>query len=271
MNKLKVYCASVVYRKILDKFPQYLIPLGMGKGKFPKHWLNENDGDNIAHLNRFYGEHSGIYWVWKNQIKGLKKDDWVGFCHYRKFWLNEKFKEKQKFSSNNLNANLLKDNNNIFLNNDAILVQPIIYSNKNLFQDFRDTHKSNILEKSLDFLETKQKEKFRLHLNNNTLYGLNMFITKVKYFESYCEAVFPWLEKCYNYCEENSLLNDYNIRLPSFLSERFVSYWFSQFDKKTTLSYARLGDFFLSDKVNSIINPLKLPFSMHMYPTLHKY
>jgi hypothetical protein len=271
MNKLKIYCTSVIHRKILDKLPEYLIPLGVGKGKFPKHWLNEQSGDNIVHLNKFYGEHTGIYWVWKNKIKELDKNDWVGFCHYRKFWLNEQFIKKQKFSFNNLYANLLRHDNNIFFNNDVLLVQPIVYSNKNLFQDFKDTHKSDVLEKSLSFLEENKKKSFEAHLNANTLYGLNMFVTKVKHFENYCENVFPWLEKCYNYCEENDLLKNYNIRLPSFLSERFVSSWFSQFDKKKTLSYVRLGNFFLSDKINSIINPLKLPFSMHMYPTLHRY
>ena len=271
MNKLKIYCTSVVYRKILDKLPEYLTPLGVGEGQFPKHWLDEKNGENIVERNTFYGEHSGVYWVWKNQLKGFDAEDWIGFCHYRKFWLNEEFTKKQKFNFGNLYANLLKNENNIFLNNDVILVQPIIYSNKNLFQDFQDTHKSNILERSLNFLEINQKIKFQAHLNANKLYGLNMFITKVKHFEHYCENVFPWLDECYNYCEKNNLLKDYNIRLPSFLSERFVSYWFSQFDKKVTLSYVRLGNFFLSDKVNSIINPLKLPLSMHMYPTLHKY
>ena len=32
-----------------------------------------------------------------------------------------------------------------------------------------------------------------------------MFITKVKYFREYCEILFPWLEKCLDYCEEKKL------------------------------------------------------------------
>ena len=29
--------------------------------------------------------------------------------------------------------------------------------------------------------------------------------------------------------------------------------------------------FFLSEKVNKFVNPLKLPFSFRMYPTVHRY
>ncbi|MBS29680.1 MAG: hypothetical protein CMG39_00765 [Candidatus Marinimicrobia bacterium] len=91
------------------------------------------------------------------------------------------------------------------------------------------------------------KENFINHCNSNTLYPLNMFITKKKFFIEYCKKVFPWMEKCFEYCKNENLLNDYNIRLPSFLSERFVSFWFSKFKNKKCLSYARLGSFFLSN------------------------
>ena len=84
-----------------------------------------------------------------------------------------------------------------------------------------------------------------------------MFITKVKYFREYCEILFPWLEKCLDYCEEKKLCKNYNMRLPAFLAERFTSFWFSQKEKKTYLSYARLGSFFLSNNTNRLLNPTK--------------
>ena len=33
-----------------------------------------------------------------------------------------------------------------------------------------------------------------------------MFITKVKFFNEYCEILFPWLEKCLTYCKNNNLV-----------------------------------------------------------------
>ena len=144
--KIKIFCASTIYRKILDKMPENILPLGVGKNKFPSHWINENSGNNIANLNKYYGEHSGIYWVWKNCMQDFHDEDWIGFCHYRKFWLNDLYKEKQKYTAQNLFNNFLKNDNGIFNRADVILVQPIIYSNKNLFQDFYEVHKTNILK-----------------------------------------------------------------------------------------------------------------------------
>ena len=39
--KLKIYCVSTVYRKILDNLPKYISPLGVGKNLFPSNWLDE--------------------------------------------------------------------------------------------------------------------------------------------------------------------------------------------------------------------------------------
>ena len=98
-----------------------------------------------------------------------------------------------------------------------------------------------------------------------------MFIVRKKYFIEYCENVFPWLEQCLSFSQRNNLLTGYNMRLPSFLSERFMSFWFSRLKDRKCLSYARLGNFFLSDFTNIFMNPLKLPLSFRMYPTIHNY
>jgi hypothetical protein len=269
--KLKIYCVSVIHRKIMDKLPNYIIPLGLGQNQFPSNWLDEKKGKNIAYLNNHYGEHSGIFWVWKNCMDEFEDDDWIGFSHYRKLWLNNLYSKKQKKNISSVYSNLLKQNNEIFKNNDAILIQPIIYSNKNLLEDFKEVHKTDILEECLNFLEDEEKYKFKKHLLSNMLYPLNLFIVKKKFFIKYCEVVFPWLEKSTNLCKKKNLLNGYNIRLPSFLSERFVSYWFSQFENKSCLSYARLGQFYLSNFTNKFFNPLKLPFTFRNYPTIHRY
>jgi hypothetical protein len=53
--------------------------------------------------------------------------------------------------------------------------------------------------------------------------------------------------------------------------ERFTSFWFEKYTKANYLSFARLGDFYLSNRLNKFINPLKLPLTFRMYPTIHKY
>ena len=271
MANLDIYCTTIRYFSVIDKLPPYIKPLGLGNVDYPEDWLTEKKGNNISALNKYYGEASGFYWIWKNKLKGLNDDDWIGTCHYRKLWLNNLYDGKQKLSVDSLYSNLLKPNNKIFMDCDVIQVQPIFLKNETIFEQFDKVHKNNVLKNCVDFLTSKEKEKFLNHLNGNKIYGLNMFITKTPFIKEYCENLFPWLKKCLDYCVNNNLCNNYNTRLPAFLAERYTSYWFSQNAKSKYLSYARLGNFMLSNNINKFINPTKIPFTFRMYPTIHDY
>ena len=271
MSKLKIFCTSINYYRIIDNLPKYIFPLGLGKKKFPSNWLDEKVGKNISNLNSYYGELTGVYWIWKNQIPKMSDKDMIGICHYRKLWLNDNYSKKQKLSFSSLYSQLLKPEENNIKDLESIQIQPIVFKNKNLLEDFKEIHNSNILEECLEFLENKHKKLFLNHLKENIFYPLNMFITKVNLFDEYCNVLFPWLEKCLDLCLKKKLCNDYNVRLPAFLAERFTSYWFSQYLKKKNLSYARLGKVFLSNTLNNFINPTKIPLTFRMYPTIHRY
>lgn len=271
MNNIKIYCTSIKYFKLLDKLPKYISPLGLGKNKFPSNWLDEKNGENISELNHFYGELSGIYWLWKNIAHKMDASDKIGNCHYRKLWLDDLYLRKQKFSNKSLYSKLLQKDDGKILKYKSIQVQPIVFKHKNLLFDFYEIHQNNILEESINFLDLKYQLNFKKHLSGNTFFPLNMFITNVDNFIKYCEVIFPWLEKCLDVCIKRNLCNGYNTRLPAFLAERFTSFWFSQCVDKIDLSYARLGSYFLSNNLNKIINPTKLPFSFRMYPTIHRY
>ena len=84
MFNLDIYCTSLQYFNVLDKLPSYIKPLGLGNHTYPKHWLAEKDGENIADLNRYFAEWTGLYWIWKNRLNNTSDHDWVGNCHYRK-------------------------------------------------------------------------------------------------------------------------------------------------------------------------------------------
>lgn len=45
--------------------------------------LKDNSGDNISNQNEYFGELTGLYWVWKN-CKEYKPTDIIGFIHYNK-------------------------------------------------------------------------------------------------------------------------------------------------------------------------------------------
>ena len=270
MKKLKIFCTSLEYLKILDKLPGYVSKIGLGANSFPSNWFDEKKGINISHLNKYYGEFTGIYWIWKNLLNKFDDNDLVGNCHYRKLWLNDLYTSKNSAIYKSLYSRLLSQKNPLLSSSDTFQVQPIIFKNKNLLEDFKIIHKNDSLDKSINFLEANLQKKFKKHLLENKLYPLNMFITTPKKFNEYCEIVFPWLEKCLDYCKINKLCEGYNLRMPAFLAERFTSFWFSQ-NSSSCLSYARLGNIFLSNRINNVLNPIKLPFTFKMYPTLHRY
>ena len=272
MKRLKIFCTSIKYYSLMDRLPNYIQPLGLGKSFFPSNWLDEKKGENISYLNNFYGELTGFYFVWKNQINDMNDTDLIGFCHYRKLWMNTNVTNKNKLHFNSIYSKLLSENYVISNNINVIQVRPITFKNKSLLSDFEEVHNCKVLSESVKFFSnTINSNAFNNHINRNILFPLNMFITTKAKFIDYCKELFPWLHKCYEHCLANNLLKGYNIRLPAFLGERFTSYWFSQFHNRLTLNYARLGNFFLNNQLNKYINCLKLPFTSRMYPTIHDY
>ena len=60
-------------------------------------WMLENTigddtGDNISNKNMSFNELTAVYWAWKNYDK-LGNPDYIGLCHYRRYFLFRKSKE----------------------------------------------------------------------------------------------------------------------------------------------------------------------------------
>jgi len=85
----------------LDNLNPNIVPVGVGKNKFPSNWIDTNVGENINHKHFAYTEMAGQYWVWKNYIlKNLNKDIWIGFSQYRRHWIkSETLVDKIYYSS----------------------------------------------------------------------------------------------------------------------------------------------------------------------------
>jgi hypothetical protein len=271
MTNLKIYCCTIKHYKVLDQLPEYILPVGLGDNTFPHNWLTEKSGDNISHLNSYYAELTMFYWIWKNKLKKMGQNDFIGTCQHRLLWLNKLYKKKQKFSTSSLYSRLLNVENEIFVKNDLIHLNAINFEKKNLYEDFCEVHHKEFLDQSISFLPVEEGDSFKNYLNKRTIFPMNMFITKVKYFEEFCSFVFPWLDQCFKFGKEKKLYKGYNTRLIAFLMERYTSFWFEKFVNKSSLSYARLGSFHLSNKLNKITSTINLPFTFMQYPTILRY
>ena len=151
------------------------------------------------------------------------------------------------------------------------MVQPIEFKRENINQQFKKVHGVDLIKNCINFVKEEEREGFEKFLLKNKVSSPPLFITKINLFKKFCEDIFPILNKSLDYFKKNDLCHGYNLRLPACLIERYASYWFETNCNTRYLSHARLGKVMLSNKINKFINPTKIPFTLRMYPTIHKY
>ncbi len=229
-------------------------PVGLGEKKFSDSCLSDKQGENISIKNKFYGEYTFHYWLWKNHLSHINSD-WIGFCQYRKFWaLN--FIPNQDLNLNNLKSKVLREipnefnefevilGNPFFVNNRKIMKflkkgLPLIISNprilfsekaRNIKFHFDLMHGRHNLDKAIDLLNLENRNDFRKFVNEEVSFNPhNMFICKSKkLLESYYQEIFPWLKNCEKLFGFDNLKGYGLTRIYGFLAERFMSYWFKK-------------------------------------------
>jgi hypothetical protein len=252
MNNLSMYCLSnndEDYKKI--KSLGYM-PVGLGGGMINKKWIKDNTKKNITNKNPYYGEYTFHYWLWKNKLKKIKNNKWVGFCTYRRFWAQKKTTHKFKRSSDFLNKPPKEwKNHKIILGQDiyvddwklmklikhgwrSIILNPkyLIKKNRNIQFHFDSFHGYGNLDLAIEQLGKNDRNDFKKFVLEKNCYNRSsMFLCSSKtIMNNYYSTVFPWMKKCekvfgFNY-------NSYGLkRIYGFLIERFQSYWFSKYTK----------------------------------------
>lgn len=249
MKKLLMYCLCLDNSVIKNVKKLNYIPVGLGKNQFSKEWLRDNTGNNISQKNPYYGEYSFHYWLWKNKLKNIDDNTWIGFCTYRRFWSQEKVLHKKKAD---IFSSALKKIPNKWDNYETILAEKIDVSGikwakvfkygklallrnpkaifkegRNLRFNFDMFHGNGLLDKAIKLLNKDDQMDFKeFVLKNNKFNQCNLFVCRSKNkIDRYYEAIFDWLQKCEKVFGFN--LNGYNrIRIYAFLAERFLPYWF---------------------------------------------
>tara|TARA_Y100000590_G_scaffold443256_1_gene572435 strand:- start:1965 stop:2780 length:816 start_codon:yes stop_codon:yes gene_type:complete len=258
---MKMFCLTLEpshYQFIKDL---NYIPVGLGDKTFDNNWLSDKSGENISEKNKYYGEYTFHYWIWKNYLDKLD-NEWIGFCQYRKFWcLNEYKNEDINFSS--LSDKVLKQIPKDFDSYDSIVGKPMYINQLKLMKFFKKglttilkkpsllfnekkrnlnfhfdlMHGANNLNKAIDLLDAVNKDAFRKFVNTEVSFNPhNMFICKSKNkLKDYYNVLFPWLEKCEELFGFENLKGYDKTRIYGFLAERFMSYWFNKYTRCTTM------------------------------------
>ena len=254
MKKAKIFCLCLDDKYLNDVKKIGYIPVGLGKNNFSKDWLTDDSGDNISNKNPYYGEYSFHYWLWKNELKNIPDNTWVGFCTYRRFWSKKSDVLKDNFDFNNSILDEVPDawqNYDVILGNkitvkEIKLIKILKYGKsalcrnpgalfkkgRNIKFQFDMFHGNGMLDKAINLLNDKDKVGFQKYVTRETSFNSgNMYVCRSKkIMKDYYTSLFNWLNKCEHIFGFD--LDGYSkIRIYAFLAERFLPYWFNEYTK----------------------------------------
>ena len=243
-NKHLDYIDNLTYKKA-----------GVGKENFPKHYYLANSLDNIFYKEKYYSELTFQYWFWKNKLKKIKKNIWIGFCQKRRFWI-KKNSVINKVNTTNLKKNVIRYIPKECNKYESIIAKPILVNNmkkmkilkrgfKSLIRDpeiffnikkqtvklhFDMHHGYGNLDKAINLLNSKDKDGFKNFVNiSNSFNPHLMFITKPSIANQWFSDLFPWLFRCENEFGFKNLSGYDTTRLYAYLAERYLSFWFKKY------------------------------------------
>jgi len=230
---------------------------GVGLDNFTHNYCLSNTLDNIYYKEKFYSELTFHYWFWKNELKKLYKDNWIGFCQKRRFW-KKKTCSNENINLQNLNNFIISEIPDEWSEYNSVICEPIYVNGvskvkllkrgiRSLIRDpsiFFNKKKQTIklhfdmhhgygnLDKAIDLLGYEDKEEFKTYVDNNISFNPHiMFIAKVYIAEKWFSSLFSWLFKCEKVFGLESLHGYDTQRLYAYLAERYLSFWFKKYSK----------------------------------------
>lgn len=178
------------------------IPIHVGKTNsiYKINWLGDNTGDNISEKNPMYCEMTAHYWAWKN----LKDVDYIGLCHYRRYF--------NKLVTNENIENILKGYD--------VILPAAIHRTTALSYKFNTlTGEDGCI--FFKIIEQKFPQYYNTAINyimnNNHDYAFNMVICSREIYTQMMEFIFSVLSECEKYIKLQPYTN--GRRIFGYLSE----------------------------------------------------
>ena len=243
----KIYCVSIYDETFSEIKNINCVPVGLGKNILNKEWLRDNTLINISNKNRNYGELTFYFWFWKNILKDIEKNKWIGFSQYRRHWKN-KLNDNQAINYDSFLKKIPKEWDQyetilgepldlsdvsfmkLFKHAKKMLIDEprfILKKNRNLRFNFGMMHGKEFLDEAIKLLDVNDRNDFINYLDTQKMLNpANMFICKSKEkINSLFNTLFSWLEKCESVFDSHELKGYGQTRIYAFLSERFLPYW----------------------------------------------
>ena len=182
MKKVQIFVAT--HKAAPIPKDEVLVPIHVGRALSTPmaDMMGDDTGENISEKNPQYCEMTAHYWIWKN----VKDTEYVGLCHYRRFFGLD-------VTDENIDS-LLHDV-------DVILVEPSYYVDSvySYFAKFMGAENMTILslvmkKRCPDYFETLEKV-----CDGIKFHPFNMLLCRKPLFDAYCEWMFGILGECEKY------------------------------------------------------------------------
>ena len=205
--KTKIFVMT--HKKFVPPQDDTYVPLHVGRALGSDlGYLGDDTGDSISELNPYYGELTGLYWLWKNN----KDVDIVGICHYRRYFVDEqrKLMKKEQYEAELENADVITSN--------------AVYVEGTYQEEYAKAHNIADLLATGEVIKEiypQDYEVFCQVIEGNKNYYGNLCVMRKETFDSYCE----WLFSIFFELEgrvDVSGYDDYHKRLFGFLSEELL-------------------------------------------------
>ena len=208
--RIKIF--TMTHKKFQEPEDAIYVPLHVGRASAGDlGYQGDDTGDSISRWNNFYGELTGVYWVWKNE----QEADVIGICHYRRFFLNG----QRRLMNQREYEEILKDYD--------IIVSNEVQADTNYLDYFGEAHNAQDLLTVGEVMAEKYPEYapyFQSAMEGNTYYYGNLMVTSRELFASYAEWLFDILFEVEKRIDVETY-DLYNQRVFVFLSEQMIKIW----------------------------------------------
>ncbi len=205
----------------LSALPEGYEIIHAGRAQAEKNFgsLGDDTGENISELNLYLNEVTALFWIWKNTSHAI-----VGLNHYRRFFTLD----GKNFLSETQARKILRDFDIIVAENilsrlSSSCLQKILSGDE--LEDFV----VKILEKHLALKQPDYLDAFEIEANSFTGFQYEIFVTRKKIFDAYCEWLFSFLldvtEEVFARTNIRQIDNPRKYRIISFVTERLLTVW----------------------------------------------
>ena len=226
VTHMSVTVFTMTHKKFDEPKDGIYVPLHVGRAKAKDlGYAGDDTGDQISAMNCYYGELTGVYWIWKN----FKTAGAVGVCHYRRYLVDDH------------DVILTEKEYETLLQHYDIITTKVLRLNCAYYDGYAANHHIKDLIETGNVIREKYPDYYdayeQIVHSNQTLFG-NIMVTSKQLFDEYAAWLFDIFFEVQKRIDIDSY-DDYHKRVFGFISEILLLVWITQ--RKLSFCECKVG------------------------------